>query len=277
MSLINLSGAVLFGGLVASYPVVSEVLFENDFNSESRHTYTQTDLQQYWGLTGKKDLYNAVEIVADPDPDGKHNNVMRVFFAANVVGRKDVSGVHWPVRFSVHDELYFAFDVYFEGNAEFVRGGKLPRLQSTGREGSAGMPVDGTNRWSAGLMWREDGKLVSYVYHANMSGKYGDVRGWDDGDGGQVYFQPGRWHSVEVRVVMNTPGELDGQMQGWFDGKLAFDTREFMWRMPGGEHLDIGEIMVTTFYGGNKPSWAPSTDQYIYFDNFFLSTRPITH
>ena len=202
---------------------------------------------------------------------------MRVFYAADNYGKRGGSGAQWPVRFSGHDELYLAYDVYFEDDAEFVKGGKLPRLQSTGWKGNPGVPADGTDRWTAGLMWREGGKLVSYVYHADMAGIYGDVRGWDDGAGGQVYFQPGKWHRIEIRVVMNTPGVLDGRMQGWFDGKLAFDSSEFMWRMPGGEGLDIGEFLFETFYGGGNSDWAPSTDQHIYFDNFVVSTKPITH
>ena len=124
-----------------------------------------------------------------------------------------------------------------------VKGGKLPRLQCTGWQGNAGVPPDGTDRWTAGLMWWKGGKLVSYVAHADQPGKYADTRFWDDGVDGQVYFQPGQWHRIEVRVVMNTPGVLDGQMQGWLDGKLAFDSNEFMWRMPGGEGLDIGEFL----------------------------------
>ena len=262
---------------ISTNPNSPNIILYNDLNSESRLTYTEKDLQDYWGFTGNKDLYNAIDIVADPDPDGMHNNAMRVFYAADVVGRDGVSGTRWPIKFAGHDELYLAYDVFFEKDAEFVRGGKLPRLQSTGWEGGTGTTVDGTNRWTAGLMWRESGKLVSYVYHAGMSGKYGDVRGWDDGVDGQVYFKPGQWHSVEVRIVMNTPGVLDGRMQGWFDGKLAFDSNEFMWKMPGGEHLDIGEFLFVTFYGGKDSSWAPSTDQHIYFDNVVVSTKPITH
>jgi hypothetical protein len=77
--------------------------------------------------------------------------------------------------------------------------------------------------------------------------------------------------------VLNTPGKLNGRLQGWLDGKLAFDSSEFMWRMPGGEHLTIGEAQFVTFYGGGNSSFAPSTDQHIYFDNFIVSTRPVTH
>jgi hypothetical protein len=253
------------------------VIFYNNLDDEIQHTYTSTDLKENWGVTGTKDLIDPVEIVTDPELGGTHNNSMRISYAADIVGLHDSSGAQWTKKLSGYDELYVAYDVFFEDDAEFVKGGKLPRLQSTSWESNAGVPADGTDRWTAGLMWKQGGKLASYVYHADQSNGYGDIRYWDDGVDGQIYFQPGQWHTIEVRAVLNTPGVLDGRMQGWFDGKLAFDTNEFMWRMPGGEHLDIGEFMFVTFYGGGDSSWAPSTDQHIHFDNFVISTHPITH
>ena len=276
-ALIVFATLIVFAALTASNQAESEVLFYNNFNHEPQQTYTLASLQEYWGVTSRTDLHGAVDIVADPDPSGAHKNALRVFYAADNYARRGGSGAQWTKKLSGYDELYVAYDVFFEDDAEFVKGGKLPRLQSTGWHSNAGVPADGTDRWTAGLMWKPDGKLASYVYHANMPGNYGDTHYWDDGVDGQIYFQPGKWHTIEVRAVMNTPGVLDGRMQGWFDGELAFDTRDFMWRMPGGEHLDIGEFLFTTFYGGSDSSWAPSTDQHIYFDNFVISTQPITH
>ena len=171
---INSSEFVIFSGVGIGGDQfntdLQDNVFYNNFINEARHTYSVADLQNYWGVTGTVNLRNAVDVVADPDPDGTHDNALRVFYAGDNYGKRGDSGAQWPVRFSGHDELYLAYDVFFEDDAEFVKGGKLPRLQSTGWKGNPGIPADGTDRWTAGLMWREDGKLVSYVYHADMSG-----------------------------------------------------------------------------------------------------------
>ena len=127
------------------------------------------------------------------------------------------------------------------------------------------------------MMWKEDGKIVNYVYHANQSNIYGDKVKWNDGPEGQVYFKRGAWNRVEIYYKMNTPGVLNGRLKGWLNGKLALDTNRIMYRMPGGEKLKIGNLYFGTYYGGANASWAPSTDQYVYFDNVVISTQPITH
>ena len=41
------------------------------------------------------------------------------------------------------------------------------------------------------------------------------------------------------------------------------------------EDIAINLFYFSTFYGGADPSWAPTSDQYIYFDNFRISTTPL--
>jgi hypothetical protein len=166
--------------------------------------------------------------------------------------------------------------VYFEEDAEFTKGGKLPGLGILDWHSSAGKIPDGTDRWTGGLTWRADGKIGNYVYHANQPNIYGEIFLWDDGDAGQVYFKRGQWNRVEIYYKMNTPGVLDGRLQGWLNGELALDTSDIMYRMPGGEHLLIEAVQMYSMYGGGI-TFAPTTDQHIYFDNFVVSTQPITH
>ena len=274
----NAASALLALGLILTGPTESQVLFSHDFNDEPLHTYTAEDLRTTWRTSRTGGLKpNAVTIVPDPDPSGSRGNVMRVFYAGNSYGGRNNSGSQWKMKIGAHDELYLAYDVYFEHDAEFVKGGKLPGLQSVGVYSDPGVRPDGTDRWTGSLQWRADGQIVNYMYHANQSRKYGDNVAWNDGPGGQVYFQRGKWHRLEIRYKMNTPGVLDGRVQAWLDGELALDTNKIMYRMPGGEHLDIGTFTFITFYGGGNDSFAPSTDQHIYFDNFVISKQPITH
>jgi len=255
-----------------------EIIISHDFNDDVLHTYTDSDVYNTWDAKSSGLKRNAVEIVRDPVVGGNHGNAMRVFFAANSYGGRNNSGSQWVVKLEdAYDELYFAYDVYFENDAEFVKGGKLPGLMSTDYYSNGGVKPDGTDRWTGGMVWLADGKISSYIYHANQSGRYGDHIKWNSGIGGQKYFQKGKWHRVELYYKMNTPGVLNGRVKGWLDGVLSLDTNKVMYRMPGGKHLDIGTLVFKTHYGGGNSTWSPSTDQHVYFDNFVISTQPITH
>jgi len=264
---------------VSSPAVGGGVIFSDDFNNEPLHTYTADDIRSTWNGASGAPKTDAVKIVKDPDPSGSHGNVMQVFYAADSYIHQNNSGARWQMDIGSHDDLYFAYDVYFEPDAEFVRGGKLPGLSSVGVYSDAGVRPDGTDssRWTGTLMWHENGEIRQYVYHANQPGNYGQNMYWNQGPNGQVYFQRGKWNRVEMHYKMNTPGVLDGSLQAWFNGVKVLDTNSIMYRMPGGENLKIGTLQFLSFYGGSDMTWAPSTDQHIYFDNFVISTKPITH
>jgi hypothetical protein len=270
------SRTLLLIGIIASSQVSGNIVYYNDFSDELLHTYTQHDILNTWDASQQFAANDTITIVQDPDPSGSQGHVMRAFYAANTVSNKNSSGFYFRKKIGSHEELYFAYDVYFEDDAEFTKGGKLPGLGIADYFSSAGTRPDGTDRWTGGLTWKAGGKIGNYVYHANQPGSYGEIFLWDDGVDGQAYFKKGEWNRVEIYYKMNTPGVLDGRLKGWLNGKLALDTNEPMYRMPGGEHLTIGAIAMATMYGGDE-SYAPTTDQHIYFDNFVVSTQPITH
>jgi len=256
------------------------VVFYHDFNDQALHTYTPVDLERIWHTKNAGGLVRGpVKIVNDPHAGGSHGKVMQVFFAGGRYGY-DRSGSQWPMDLGDHDDLYCAFDVYFEPGFDFRKGGKLPSPRSTDwiSKVKVGHKPDGTDFWTAGIAWGFHGELIGYAYHVNQPNRYGHGFSWDDGtDKKKTYFTPGRWHTVEVRAKVNTPGKLDGAMQGWFDGEKRLDRTDLLWRMPGGEHLHVGQYLFYTSFGGADKSFAPAGDQHVYFDNFVISTRPITH
>ena len=79
---------------------------------------------------------------------------------------------------------------------------------------------------------------------------------------------PGQWHRVENRFVLNTPGEKDGLIEGWFDGELALQKSGIRFRDV--ESLSIDVFMMSTFFGGSSSAWAPTKDEFIYFDDFSI-------
>jgi hypothetical protein len=266
-------------------PANPNVQLYHGLNNEELGTYTKAEATDNWGTLYSTVFNGGLEVVNDPEFDGDHGRSLQAFYAANEYGYNDSNGGQWLKNLDDYDELYIAIDVYFEPGFEFVKGGKLgASLRSTNwidkyaNGQPAGTKPDGTDFWSAALLWSFDGELQAYVYHAEGPSKWGEHVRWDDGDDGQrTYLTPGKWHRIELRVKLNTPGVLDGSLQGWIDGEKRLDRSDMMFQMPGGEHLKIGTYMFYTFMGGGDSTFAPSKDQHAYFDNFMISTQPITH
>ncbi len=166
-----------------------------------------------------------------------------------------------------HDELYCRYRVRFGDGFDFVKGGKLPGLVG-GSHPTGGRPAD--DGFSARLMWRTGGAVVQYLYHPHQSSKYGVDLPYTLH--GEARFQPGVWHTVTHRIVMNRPGASDGIIQAWFDGKLALDKRDALLRLDDTVHVDA--LYVSTFFGGNEASWAAARDEVVDFDDFIVSTKP---
>ena len=158
----------------------------------------------------------------------------------------------------------------FSPGFDFDLGGKLPGLYG-GKDINyivgGGRTPDGYNGWSGRMMFKKNGGMSSYVYHVKKPKEWGHTFKWSK------KFTPGKWHRVEIRYVMNTPGVANGYIQGWLDGQRGLNTgKRLLFRKTNA--LAINALLVNTFFGG---SWPSPKDQYVYFDNFVVSTKPITH
>ncbi len=282
---VGLSGTSIDNSLAANEPPVSSPnapgnLFSHDFNSDSLGTYTVADLKASWGTNNAgvsmKD-HGTVKIVKDP-ANGARGNVMSVFFNAGGVGYQRFvccNGAQWKTPVGPKDELYLSYDVMFEPGFDFALGGKLPGLFGGEFIGGGNVPT-GYEGWSGRMMWKKGGTMIQYMYHAGMPNQYGQNFKWKNANGEQTRFIPGKWHTVEIRYVINTPGVADGVVQAWFDGKLALDTgKKFLFRKT--DAFSINGLIVTTYFGGATTKWASPKDQRVFFDNFIISTKPITH
>jgi len=110
---------------------------------------------------------------------------------------------------------------------------------------------------------------------------------WDGGDGRspprdrpveekpyQVPFD--RWVRIEQHVKLNSAGGVsDGVLEAWVDGEKVFEDRAFHFVCHEGSAIHL--LNLAMWYGGNSTDWSAPTEQSEYFDNFVVSTRPITH
>lgn len=200
------------------------------------------------------------------------NRFLRVTYTANRYGPGD-GGVQFKVPLGgTYEQLYLAYRVRFSAGFDFVKGGKLPGL--VGGSAPTGC-VDDTAGFSARMMWRTGGAAVQYVYFPEKKNACGDDYAYMTGRTA-VRFEPGTWHTVEHRLVMNTPGEHDGVLQAWFDGAPVLDESAFLFRLAGATY-GIDTLYFSTFFGGSDDTWAPAAAQVADFDDFIVTTAPITH
>jgi hypothetical protein len=156
--------------------------------------------------------------------------------------------------------------VRFQPDFDFVKGGKLPGLYGGTVTGGQEIP-DGTNGFSTRYMWRAGGEGEVYAYLPTS-----DEHGTSLGRGCWA-FTPGRWTAIQQRVQLNTPGETDGQVTVWQDGKQVFSRGGLEFRTT--EQLRIDGLFFSTFFGGGDTSWATPVDQYADFAAFTISNEHI--
>jgi hypothetical protein len=219
---------------------------------------------------GKKDfLFYKLGITPHPQfiAQENGNNYLKVLIPGNHFG--PITGAQWEIPLAPQDEYFFSYSVKFDAGFDFVKGGKLPGL--AGGRVKAGRIPNGYDGWSARMMYWENGKLSFYLYFPNQSTRWGERLYLKNQKNDTLQMDKGSWHRITQHVKLNTPGKNDGILQAWFDGKKAFYSDTILFRK--GDEIKTDHISYSVFMGGDDLSWAPANDQYIYFDDFRVSTQ----
>ncbi|WP_332671493.1 polysaccharide lyase [Aromatoleum sp.] len=197
-------------------------------------------------------------------------------------GKRLGLGMHY--RFEDHpagepEEAFFRYYLRFGDSWNPTTGGKLPGLAGTyDRAGWGGRRADGVNGWStrgsffprlSREMEFEDLRGIgSYVYHAGMDSEYGDSWGWSLGPSGAL--KKNRWYAVEQQVRLNTPGEANGILRAWVDGRLVFEKLDMRFRdVPD---LKIESLWMNVYHGGTARA---KSDLVLYIDNVVVAREYI--
>lgn len=156
-------------------------------------------------------------------------------------------------------EACLTYSVRFPPDFEFAKGGKLPGLYG----GDAPRGCAATKGFSARLMWRAGGAGELYLYHPAQTAACGESIGR-----GSWTFARGAWVSIAEQVIVNTPGQADGTIMLWIDGRLAVEARNLVLR--GAADSAVDGLLFSTFFGGRDPSWDSPKDQTAEFKDFSL-------
>jgi len=235
------------------------LLLAVDFDSRAAGSYEEADLREDFGSGVRwAGLFGRARIVETGDPE--RGKALRVDYPEGAVGPR-AGGAQFLMSLPSERELRLSYAVRFSPDFDFQLGGKLPGLTSGGGKYTGGtQPVDGRG-WSARYMWRKGGQAVVYFYHVGMEGKWGDNLVLPG-----AVFQPGRWHRLEQRIRVNTPGAADGELEVWFDGERVLFRDDVRFRL--GQAGLVDSFYFSTFHGGNTARWGPDRDCFVWFDEF---------
>ena len=245
----------------------SRLIFAQDFEHREAGPYDEAMLDADWNdpaWSGGVDdgRVSVVEI------DG--NMALAVRYPEGEYGTSQ-TGAQWKLMFDEsYQQVRLTYRLRFVDPFDFVRGGKLPGLIGGAGNTGGGVP-DGTDGWSARMMWRSEGAAVQYVYHPDQPQHYGEDLPWTD-DGAPIRFEPGRWHEVVHEIRMNTPGLNDGSIICRMDGVTVLE-RDGM-RFRDVDSFAIDGMYFSTFFGGGSSSWATTGDETILFDDFRIESGP---
>ncbi len=244
------------------------------FTSQPLGLYTKDQINQDWNnppriMGADSGRCNIVE-----DPLDKSRHVFEIKYPKGKIGQEEHGGgAQWRFKF---DKSYLKctieYQVMFPAGFDFVKGGKLPGLCG-GTSPAGGKKSDGSDGFSARIMWRERGEIFQYMYWMERAQEknWGDDFPWKDLESKEQKsfgFIPGQWHTLKTEITMNAPGERDGQIISWLDGKLALDQKGAF--RAKGATFGIDSFNFTTFFGGNMPDWAPTKDEVAYFADFVI-------
>jgi hypothetical protein len=184
--------------------------------------------------------------------------VFRVDYAAGQIG-PEKCGVGWRQPLGTLEAAQLTYTVRFGKDFDWVKGGKLPGLSGGPENVSGGRPANGSNGFSARLMWRADGRGEAYVYHKNQPENYGDRFAFPT----DFRFPTETPIRVRLRVAMNEPGRRNGKLYVWIAmgddlkaERLVVSRTDLEWRtVPS---FGVDSLYFETFHGGNDQSWAPS-------------------
>ncbi|MFT6915428.1 MAG: hypothetical protein ACJAWL_001735 [Motiliproteus sp.] len=176
------------------------------------------------------------------------------------------------------EEIYFRYYLRLGTDWNSDRGGgKFPGFGGTyGRAGWGGRKPDGKNGWSARGMFlnsvvdgphRGEMPIGSYVYHVDHKNNYGEQMPWSSFDS---LLEKNRWYSIEQYLRLNTPGQNDGVLKAWVDGRKVTEIDNLRFRDT--DALKIEKIWFDFYHGGGAK---PSKEQHLFIDNVVVATEYI--
>ena len=184
---------------------------------------------------------------------------LRFELPVGMVGSANTGGII-KAKIAGKTDYTFEYGIRFDSGFPWSKGGKVPGF-SGGAGYTGGAPAWNGDGFSVRLMWREDGRIIPYVYHYNQPDEFGDTFGETLG-----YFTDLKEHKIKYYAVLNTGANADGILKIYLDDVQVFDKRDLVYRT---DESKIDTAHISIFAGGSDASWNMTGSGYIrlgYFD-----------
>lgn len=227
-------------GIAAAYPndtgiqAHADVIFADDFESYASASQLTTKWDQTYHATNTRIATETANVFA-----GGKSLEFKVPIQTTETSNTVIKFVN-PKLDTLFVRCYTKFDAGYDIHSSNHNGTGIFANYS-----GPGIPANGTNKFYVGLENSGNAPETSpgpthlYVYHPEQRSQWGDhffpdgrVLPFDylPGDYGPYFvkrpnFTPllNKWYCVELMVKANTPGQRDGRIAYWIDGKLAAD------------------------------------------------------
>jgi len=238
-----------------------------------------------WSLS-KGRIQNGVDdlaFVSDPFPSSSNSSsspVLQVTYPSGSFSH-DTGGAQFINLWNTTDNSPFqsmmvSYEVAFDQNFDWVKGGKLPGLRGGSVTGcSGGSEPNGTDCFSARLMWRPDGagEVYAYIPTPNNLCNSNNIMCNDDFgvsiSRGSFSFVSGSWNRITLLVRLNNPPDTaNGNIQLYFNDVSVINQTDLQFRSVSS--LEATGLFFSTFFGGSDSSWATPQTTHTFFRNLEL-------
>jgi hypothetical protein len=180
---------------------------------------TPIQLQARAGATERGMLENAAVVPAGDAPTGEALEVQLGHSGKAANGKPPPStGVNFrwsPPGMAGASAACLTYSVWLPEGFAYGGGGLLPGIfggQPPG-PGSASNSPPGKAGFGTRIMWAENGQALVQIDAGTTEFRTPDTSSF--------LLGPGRWIKIEQEVVLNAPGQADGAVRLWSDGKLV--------------------------------------------------------
>lgn len=188
---------------------------------------------------------------------------LRFYLPMGMLGSANTGGII-KAKIAGKDEYTFEYEVRFDSGFPWSKGGKIAGFSGgkgyTGGDGALARTLgDG---FSVRIMWREEGRLIPYVYHAGMAEgeDYGDTFGVTLG-----YVTNTQAHKIKYYAKLNTGSEANGILRIYLDDVEVLNKTDILYRT---DDSKIDTAHLAFFAGGSTSDWNMTGDGYIRLSNF---------
>jgi hypothetical protein len=264
-----------------------DIVFSQDFNDNPLGAYLRTTWSEDWGMPVTAWSHPCYSNCADEAEWAKArltiheetggDKFLRHELAAKLYQPGD-SAANWKMPLGNHEELYLTYRLRLYGDDwdERYYAGKIPAFCGFGQGSCNGDALKyekfmttfafSMNHWDV----LEDDQIAFYYTYAGMvvGDEWGDAPDWLT----LLNNTPvNEWHTITQRIVMNTPGQENGLMEGFWDGVLVAQKTDMDYRNSSNQY--ISSLKWDNFLGGSGVNPSDYGDMPTFdFDDFFIYT-----